>query len=425
MISQIFSGVKWTAIGSAVVAITAILKVSILARYLEKEDFGIMALISLVIGFMNLFSDMGLTSAILHKQDITKNEYASIYWLNAIISIVLYLLLVLVTPLIADFYHEKALKQLIPLLGLNLLISAIGRMFRTIENKFLLFKAVALIDIFSSVLSLFCATYLAVSGFGIYSLVYSALAHYTFSSIVLLLLGLKKYGLLFHFNSNETKPFLRIGLYQVGGQVVNYFNRDIDLLLVGKLFSTEVLGGYSLAKQLVMRPMNFINPIMTRVGAPVLSKFQEQIHILKDNYLKLINIVSTINILVYVAIVIFAEFFVEILYGRGFDEIVSLVRILCFYMVFRAVGSPVGSLVVATGKTHLEFYWNLLTLLILPLFIYQGSLFGVKGSAWGLTLSAIVLFVPGWKFLVNKMTGASLFEYINAIVLLRIPFKRK
>ena len=88
------SGIKWTTISTLSLAVTELLKISILARYLDKEDFGLMALVTFVLGFTNLFVDMGLTSAILHKQDISKNEYASLYWLNFGFSIILFVIII-------------------------------------------------------------------------------------------------------------------------------------------------------------------------------------------------------------------------------------------------------------------------------------------------------------------------------------------
>lgn len=421
MKSEVIKGMKWTTLGTVVLAVVALLKVSILARYLDKTDFGLMALVTLVMGFMNLFNDMGLTSAILHKQEISKKEYASLYWFNMMVSLAMYLMLWLITPLIASFYNEPQLNQLIPLLGLNLILSGVGRMFKTIENKHLLFKQVTVVDIVAASISLILAVILAVNGYGVYALVYSALAQYVISNFLLLFLGLKKYGLLWYCRFNHTRPFLKIGMYQVGGQTINYFNRDLDILIIGKFFSAEVLGGYSLAKQLVMRPMQILNPILTKVGAPTLAKFQNSMEALRANYLKLINAVSTINFLIYALLLALAPLAIQILYGSGFEEIVSLVRILCLYMFIRAVSSPVGSLVTATGKTNLEFYWNLLTLLVTPVFIYAGSYYGVNGAAWGITLSMAVLFIPAWRLLVHRMTGAGLKEYLKAVAIPYLP----
>ncbi|AZQ59691.1 colanic acid exporter [Maribacter sp. MJ134] len=412
---QVVLGLKWTTLSTLVVAVVAVIKISVLARFLEKSDFGLMALISFVIGFTNLFSDMGLSTAILHKQNISKKTYASLFWFNLVFSVLLYLVLFICSPIIGEFYENPELGHLISILGINLVLSGIGIQFKTIEIKNLLFKNIGIVEIIAALISLVVAIYLAIKNYGVLSLVYSALVQYVISNLLYFCIGIRKYGLLFHFNFSETIPFLKIGSYQVGGQVANYFNRDLDILLIGKFFSPEILGGYSLAKQLVFRPAQVINPILVKVASPTLAKFQDNILELKNNYLKLIRIVSMINIPVYLTIIIFAPIVVQIFYGSGFDNIVSIVRILSIYMIFRALGNPIGSLVIATGRTDLEFKWNILNLLIMPVFIYVGSSFGINGVAFALTTAMTLLFVPNWKYLVNKMTNASLIEYVRAI----------
>ncbi|GAB3224312.1 MOP flippase family protein [Algoriphagus aestuariicola] len=420
--SQVKSGVKWTTASTIVLAVTAILKISILTRFLDKSDFGLMALVTFVMGFMELFNDMGLTSAILHKQGITKQQYASLYWINWLASVVMYLILVFISPFVAAFYNQPLLSILIPLIGLNLLFTGLGRQFKTIEQKHMLFDKTSIIDISGALLSLGISILLAIYGYGVYALVYSVVFQSVFSNFCYFCIGVKKYGILLHFKLNETKEFLSIGVYQVGGQVVNYFNRDLDILIIGKFFSPDVLGGYSLAKQLVFRPAQLINPILVKVAAPALALKQNNVQELKAAYLKLVNIVASINIPVYLGITIFTPWIVTILYGEGFDDIFSLVRILSIYMIFRALGNPIGSLVVATGRTKLEFIWNIVTLIVLPLFIYFGSKFSIEGVTVSLALSMIMLFYPSWKVLVNSLSTASLREYLLACFRLNWEF---
>lgn len=419
--NQVKRGVKWTTLSTIVLAIAAILKISILTRYLDKADFGLMALITFVLGFMDLFNDMGLSSAILHKQKTTKQEYASLYWFNILFSIFLFFLLFLISPFVATYYEQPQLRNLIPLLGCTIIFSGLGRQFKVREQKELSFRIIGLIDIIAAILSLILAVLLALNNYGIYSLIYSVLLQSAIANIWLLIIGLRKERLLLRLNFTETKPFLKIGVYQVGGQIVNYFNRDFDILMIGKLFGSDILGGYSLAKQLVMRPMQILNPIVSTVASPALAKFQQDINELKKQYLRLINIISTINIPAYAILFLFAPTIIELLYGKGFEDIIILVRILSVYMIIRAVNSPVGSLVIATGRTDIEFYWNVFSLLVTPIFIYIGSFYGVIGAALGITMSILVLFIPAWKLMVFKMTGASLREYVSA--LLKLDFK--
>lgn len=413
---EIVSGIKWTTVGTIVVALTALLKISILTRFLEKSDFGLMALIMFVLGFTDLFTDMGLTSAILHKQNIAKKEYASLYWFNIGFSLLLYALLFFVSPFIADFYEEPRLSILIPLLGLNIIASAIGRIFKTMEAKVLHFRRISIYEIIAAIISVLLAVVLAMNDYGILSLVYSALLQYFTQNLLYFIHGYRKYGLLSHFKYRETKPFLKIGIYQVGGQVINYFNRDLDILIIGKVFGQEILGGYSLAKQLVYRPTQILNPIFTKVAGPVLAQMQHSLSDLRKNYLKFLNYVMTVNIPVYLGIIIFAPFIVDVLYGTGYGDVVLLVRLLSVYMIFRAIGNPIGSLVIATGRTDLEFYWNSISLLVMPVCILIGSQFSIEIVPTSMIFAMILLLVPSWRFLVYRLTKASFKEYILSLI---------
>lgn len=414
---QAILGVKWTTISTVILAASSLIKISVLARFLDPSDFGLMALVSFVLGFTDLFMDMGLTSAILHRQNITRKEYSSLYWLNVSFSaILLFIIAFVISPVFAAFYLEPELLKLIPLAGIGIILSAIGRQYKTIFQKKLEFKRIAIVDIFSAVIALVFAIIFAINGSGVYALVYSALIQYGLSNLIYFLIGNKQQSLLFHFNFNETKPFLKIGIYQVGGQVVNYFNRDLDVLIIGKFFGAELLGGYSLAKQLVYRPAQVLNPIFTRVASPILAKLQNDVYALKQHYLKLVNIIVSVNAPIYVSIIILAPTVVTLLYGQGFQNITILVRVLSIYMIFRAVCNPVGSLVVATGRTHLEFYWNLLTLFVMPISIIVGAQFSLVAVTCSITVAMILLLVPNWFFLIRKLTKATLREYLKTLI---------
>lgn len=412
--TKVIRGTKWTTASTITLAIVAVLKISILARILDRQDFGLMAMMTFIMGFIELFNDMGLSTAILHKQDITKKEYASLYWFNLFLSICLYFILCTLTPLISIFYNQATLNVLVPLLGLNVVISALGRQFKVIEHKHLSFKTVSLIEILGALTALVLAIFLAKKNYGVFTLVYSVLFQTAFTNILFLVVGLNKRGLLMYFKFADTYRFLKIGGYHVGGQVVNYFNRDLDILIIGKFFSAEALGGYSLAKQLVFRPTQIVNPILVKVASPTLATIQKDPDKLKKGYLKLVNIVSSINIPIYLLMIAFAPWIVNIIYGAGFSNLVLLVQILSVYMILRAIGNPVGSLVVATGKTQIEFFWNLFTLLVMPLPILLGAQFGLEAIAIGIALSMVLLLYPSWRFLITRMIEVSFISYLKA-----------
>src|SRR5690606_23733346 len=160
----------------------------------------------------------------------------------------------------------------------------------------------------------------------------------------------------------------------------------------------EILGGYSLARELVRRPIAIINPILNKVGAPALASFNNNRIKLKEYYLKFVNVVASLTIHLYIAIALFASFIVHVLYGSSFKDVAVIVQILSVSMIFRIIGGVVGNLVVATGRTDLDLRWNLITLFVTPVFVLIGSQYSIEWVATFVTFSSVVLYVPSWYF---------------------------
>lgn len=411
------SGVKWTTVSTITLTVVNLLKISVLARFLDKSDFGLMALVTFVLGFMNLFMDMGLTSAILHRQEISKQEYASLYWINIFFSILLVGLIIVLSPLIAGFYDEPELKILIPIMSISIMLSALGRQFRTVEQKELHFKYLGVVDIISAICGLITGVVLAVLGYGVYSLVFGSLVIYAVSNVIFFIKGLSRSGMLFHFNYSETKPFLGIGIYQVGGQIVNYFTRDIDVLIIGKIMGTEVLGGYSLAKQLVRRPLQILSPIITKVGVSIFPKYQNDHFALRKYFTKLINANGSISAFVWGAIAILAPYLVIIFYGKDYMSIVPYVQLFTLLTYLRHMGGIVGILVITTGRTDYEFYWNILITLFTPIAVFIGAQYSVQLIIILMAAMQLLLLIPGWYVFYKKLINLDFLPFFKSNLL--------
>lgn len=412
---QAISGLKWTTVSTITLTVVNILKISVLARFLDKSDFGLMALVTFVLGFMNLFMDLGLTSAILHCQVITKKEYASLYWINIFLSLLLFGLVIILSPFIANLYNEPELKVLIPIMSISIMFSAIGSQFRTIEQKELHFRYLGLVEIISAICGLVTGVFLAVFGYGIYSLVYGSLMTYAISNIIFFVKGIISHGMLFHFRFRETKSFLRIGIYQVGGQIINYFTRDFDILIIGKFMGSEVLGGYSLAKQLVRSPMSIIDPIINKVGVSIFPKYQNNIKLLRLNFLKIVESKAIINAFLYTSISILAVPLVKMFYGNMYISIVPYVQLFTILIFLRSMGSIVGIIVITTGRTNYEFYWNIIVSIITPLAIYIGAQYSVQIIIISMAIVQLILLTPNWYVFYKKLMDLDFFSYLKAI----------
>jgi O-antigen/teichoic acid export membrane protein len=132
---QAISGVKWTTLSSVINTGIQLVQLAILTRLLKATDFGLMALVMVVIGFSQMFIDMGISNAIIYKQKVTDNQLNSLYWLNIFAGIIIFVIVFFLSPFVSQFYHEPELKNLILLVGITFLIQPFGQQFMILLQK--------------------------------------------------------------------------------------------------------------------------------------------------------------------------------------------------------------------------------------------------------------------------------------------------
>lgn len=409
--AKTITGIKWTTYSTIIVTLLQLAQISILARFLDPSAFGLMALVMVVIGFSQAFLDMGISNAIIHKQQIIHEQLSTLYWVNVLAGIVLFAIVCAVAPLVASFYHEPELTLLTILVGVTFLIQPFGQQFMVLWQKEMRFAEMAKIDIINKLVSLAVSVWLAYDGYGVYALVFGTIAGVVIQTLQFMILGLREHKPSFVFRVAEIKEFMSFGAYQMGERTINYFNSQIDTLLIGKLLGAEALGIYSIAKQLIMRPTQIVNPIVTKVTFPMMAKIQDDTERLREIYLKTIHYLSSVNFPVYALMIILAPELVLILFGDKWIAAVPIVQILSVYGALRSTGNPIGSLLLAKGRAKLGFYWNLGLFFYIPTGIYISSQWGLIGVSWGLVFIMASLMIPNWYFQVCPLCGAKFFEY--------------
>jgi len=408
---QAVRGVKWTTLSSAVIAILHLTQLMILARFLSPHDFGLSAILTVIISFSTVFVDFGLSNSIIYKKEITEEQLSTLYWLNVLISFIVYLIIFFMAPLISDFYSEAELYNLILIISSVLIIQAFGQQFRVLFQKELQFNIIAKIDMFASMTSVTSAVLFAVYHFGVYALIYPLIIMAIIKSVLLIYFGRKYHKVSFTFKLNDVKEFLSFGLYVVGNGIVSTIATQMDVILIGKLLGTEALGLYNVAKELILKPSQLINPIITKVAFPVMSKVNHDMTEVRRLYLKLVNYVASVNFPIYVVTIILAPEIILIFLGTKWLEITYLFQILAAWALLRSRGNPIGILVMTVGKPQYEMYWNIGMIIYMPIMVYISSSWGVVGIAYGNLISIILLFVPGWYFLAFRLSKISLKDY--------------
>lgn len=410
------SSVKWTALSSIVNALLQLLQLMILARFLSAHDFGLIAILSVVIAFSQLFVDFGLSKAIIYKRNITHEQLSTLYWLNIILAIIVYIVLFICSGYIARFYNESTLSTYILVLSAGLIIQSFGQQYRTLFQKELQFNILAKIDIFAAVVSFLFLIFFVMNNYGIYAFILPFLILVFLKTILLVLKGLKIHRPSFLLKLDDTKEFISFGLYSVGNDIVSTIGSQLDILLIGKLLGTEALGIYNIMKEFILRPAQLINPIITKVTFPLMAKLNHDISEVQKVYLKVINYTSSLNFPIYIASIVLAPEIISLFLGDKWLNGVLIFQILAVWALLRSVGNPVGSLLMALGKPNIEMYWNIGILIYTPVMLWITSKWGLIGISIGNTVSMFILFVPSWYFMIYKTCKIPLKNYIQSFL---------
>lgn len=390
-------------------------QIVVLTRFLDKEDFGLMAMALFVIGISGIFIDMGISNVIIHKQKVNKYQLSTLFWLNILMGLGIYLMVILFSPLIAQFYTTPDLKGVIDLTAVSFLILPWGQQFEALLRRDLKFKALSIRDISSKGIGLVVAVFLAYRGFGVYSLVYANLITVFISVALLVILGFRDYRpkLLFSYSSLKSKGFFSFGFYQMGEKLLNYFNANFDTILIGKILGMEALGLYNIAKVVAMKPYQILNPIITKVAFPIFAKVQNEVPRLKRAYLNVILALTSANAPIYILIIILAKPLVQIVFGPEWIEAAPILQLLVVVSLCNSIGNPVGSLQLARGRADWGFYWNLGMFVFMPLTIWAGSFYGLLGVAYAVAIFKIIItLLPSWYFFIRPLCHAKFGEYL-------------
>lgn len=407
------AGVKWTTAATAVKTVVQIAKISMLTYLLEKSDFGIISIAMMIIGFTEIFSNLGLTVGIIHKQDTTEKQYSSIYWLNIIAAVVVFLILLGVTPLLALFYKEPVLNQIIPILGLQIIVNAIGKIHQTIKTKELEFAFISKVTILSVSSGFVLTIILALLGFGVYSLIWGQLLQVSIDQGFYAISGLKERKLSFHINLAEIKDFISIGSFQLGAQVLDFISSKVDVFLIGHFFGMSDLGIYDIAKELVLKPYQLINTLVNNVASSAFAKIQNNMEVVKRNYTKLTEMITNLSFPIYMILFIFAETIVSLLYAPQFAEVAVFIRILILVGLFSSINSTPSTLIIAKGRTDINFKWTIIRVIISTTMILIASFFSIYFVAAAQSIIVIAFFFIYWKIAVYPLSSIKLLEYLN------------
>lgn len=391
------------------------LKLAILARLLTPSDFGLMGMIRVIIGFAQAFSDMGFSNAIIYRQDANQDQLSTIYWLSILTGVLVFALVWVATPLLVYFYHEPRLRDLLFWAALSFIITSIGNQFQVLLQKELHFNCLAGIEVTAVIIGATIAVVSAVAGQGVFSLIWGQLASAGSMALLLTVFGSKTWRPHLHFKRDDLKGYMSFGLYQMGERAVNYYTANVDYLIIGRFLGADILGIYTIAYELVVRPISTINPVVTRVAFPLFAKKQADNAALRRGYLEVIRLLAFIIFPLLIGLGVTAPLAIPVFFGKRWVSAIHLVQILVILGMLKSIENPIGSILLAKGRADIGFGMNAFCAAVNTCVFWFVVRYGVYAMAWAEVALCLVYFIVGLTIL-YFIIGLGQSEYFAALI---------
>ena len=377
-----------------------IVSTAILARLLSPDDFGLIAMVVTVTAFADLFKDIGLSMATIQRKTITHEQVSNLFWVNFLAGSLTMLVVVLVSPLIAWFYGDSRLLGVAMVLSVNFIFGGLTMQHQALLRRQMQFGKVALVEIVALAVSLAVTVTLALQWRDA-SYSYMALVAMPISRAFLLMVGmwvLCRWIPGLPRRGTGVRSMLKYGAGITGFNIVNYFARNFDRILIGKLHGAIQLGFYSKAYQFLLLPIQQLRTPIVSVATPALSALQHE-PVEYRNYMKMINSLlafMTMPLMVFCAV--YADLFVLVFFGDQWVEAIPIFRVMSILGIIQPVAGMCGLVLMTLGKSKKYFYYGVINSSMLVLSFLLGIHAGAYGVAVAYTLMTYIIVVPVWKF---------------------------
>jgi PST family polysaccharide transporter len=364
----------------------------VLARLLSPTDFGLVAMATVITGFISIFGDLGTSAAVIQKQDSSTKFLSSVFWLNVGFGLLVMFFIIIIAPLVAAFYQEQRLVSILYVLSAIFPVMGLASLQRALLEKSMSFNTLAGIELASTAIGGIAAIAAALSNAGTWSLVVQAMGT-TVSTAVLVWLC-SAWRPRFEMSIGEIK---KIGVFSAnltGFNIFNYWARNADKLLIGKFLGSQDLGYYTLAYGILMFPIMNLSAVIGRVLFPYLSNMQADEAQFRKTYLKTIRGIALITFPVMALLFVLAEPFVDIVFGANWLPVVPLLLIFAPIGAVQSVGHPVGVIYMVKGQTGLLLRWGIFSGLIAISSFIIGLRWGVIGVAVSYAVAVALLTYP-------------------------------
>ncbi len=294
---------------------------------------------------------------------------------------------------------------------------SLGQQAKALAEKDLRFDSLARIEILANACGVLVAILCALSGAEVFSLVLGYLATVTISSIGYLRIKGWRASLLPLIEFREITYLMHFGGRAVIVSLFNLIGAQADTIVMGRFFNTTTVGLYTQPRELTFRAMMTINPIVTRIGFPLIARAQGNKVELSRIYLNTILFTSSVNIPLFGFVFLFARQCTAVFLGPAWSASVPYMQAIAIWCMFRSIGNPMGSLLLGTGRVNRAMLSSLfVTIAVVISAVLAAQYLGAAAIAYVLAILYIILVPIFWVAHVKVITGLRFVQYHMTLV---------
>lgn len=373
----------------------------ILARLLSPEDYGLAGMLAFFIAFYEMLVDSGFGVAIIQKKNPENIDYNTVFWFNMGISVVLYIILYISSPYIAEFYNDDRLIIISRVLGLVPVINAFGSIQGHYLNKNLKFISLAKISYISLVGASVFATILALAGLGVWALIFKSLFFALAINLGFWIMSGWKPG--WRFSLKSLRELFQFGSKILLNSGIEVIFKNLYSLIIGKYFNPRTLGIYTRAKQFNDLPDSTIRMSTVHVLFPSLSHIQHDDIKLIEIYKRALSLMAFVLFPAYAILACSAYSIIEVLLTDKWIESAGYLQLMCIMGITYPFETVNGNVLYVKGKSN-----YILTITIIERVIFVCLILAL--IQYGLTGLVIVLII-------NAFIKVVLFAYFSGKVM--------
>lgn len=408
--NRILSNVAWRfAEQISSYSVTFIVSI-IIARILDPEDYGSIAIIMVFITLANIFVQNGFSAALIQKKNADNLDFSSIFYFILAFSIVLYAILFVISPYVALYYNSDVLCPALRVLGLRLIIGTVNTVQQAVIAKRMIFRKNFFSTLGGNVVSGILGLVAAYAGLGLWALIIQTLSHLIVTTIILWYTV--KWRPILAFSWRRLKGLLDFGWKLMASALAGAIYDDLRTLIIGKVYSKSDLAYYSRGQQFPQLIMNNVNNAVSSVTFPVLSEKQDNKDDLANSNRRLIQIMSGVISPLLVGLAIVAEPLVHIILTDKWLPCVPFLRVCCIFYWLTCIYNAYLTSYKAIGNSGLALKIELIDDIIGIILIVCFFRVSVMAIAIVTVISRIAAFFVCW-FIMKKIFNVPIKNQIS------------